>query len=77
MATYSVGFKGIRADAGPSSAANTTLPDDYARTGGQALAASQGADLQCKGPDGAIGLYKIDAERSIPGGPVYLVKQGP
>lgn len=74
MATYSVGFGGIRADAGPSAAASTILSDEQARPGAQAGAMSTGLAFLCKGPDGQQGLYTIDAERSIPGGPVYLLK---
>lgn len=78
MATYSVGFGGIAADAGPSATKNIALPDDYARPAGQAYAMSQGALLSCRGPDGAAANYKIDAERSDPDkGLIYLVKQGP
>lgn len=78
MATYSIAFGGIPADAGPSATKNVILPDDYARPAGQAYAMSQGALLSCKGPDGAVKICKIDAERSDPDkGLIYLVGQGP
>lgn len=73
MATYSVGFGGIRADGGPTKNASTILADDFAQPGGQQLAMSQGVNFLCKGPDGQQRLYRIDAERSLPGGPVYLL----
>lgn len=77
MATYSIGFQGVRADA-VSNSGTLALPDDYARPAGQAYAAAQGLDLACRGPDGAVANYKIDAERSDPArGLIYLVKQGP
>lgn len=75
MATYSVGFGGIAADAGPSATKNIILSDDQARPGGQAGAMANGLAFLCKGPDGAQGLYKIDAERSNPDtGLIFLVK---
>lgn len=75
--TYSVGFKGIRADVTGCGTADAVLSDDQSREGGQQAAMSTGLAFLCKGPDGAQALYKIDAERSTPGGPVYLIRQGP
>lgn len=75
--TYSVNFKGIAADANGCANANTVLSDTQSQPGGQQLAMSTGQAFLCKGPDGAQALYKIDAERSTPGGPVYLIRQGP
>lgn len=75
--TYSVAFKGIRADAANSGTADTVLSDAQSQPGGQQLAMSTGQVFLCKGPDGAQALYSIDASRSVPGGPVYLLRQGP
>lgn len=76
--TYSVGFKGIAADAAVSGSKNIVLSDTQAQPGGQQAAMSNGLEFLCKGPDGAQALYTIDAERSNPDiGLIYLIRQGP
>jgi hypothetical protein len=48
------------------------LNDAQAQVGSQQLAMQQGLAFLVQGPDGAQGLYQIDAERSIPGQPPVL-----
>ena len=74
--TYSLAFTGTRADS-PATITNLTLSDPQAVAGGQALAMAQGTSFLCRGPDGSQGYYKIDASRSLPGGPIYLLADGP
>ena len=73
--TYSVGTKGVGAHnyALPQT---LTLSDPQAITGGQQLAAQQGAQFLCKRPDGSERYFRIDAERSIPGQPPVLIVSG-
>lgn len=73
MATYSIGFNGKRAS-GIAADYRLTLNDEQAQAGGQAAAMSSGRSFLCRGPDGLERLYTIDAERSVPGGPVYLLR---
>ena len=40
--------------------------------GGGMLTMRQGGLMQCKGPDGALHMYKYDAERSTPANPVLI-----
>ena len=80
MTTYSLAQTGIRADATPSPVANLILPDAMVPTAGvtittATLGGMQGAmasntPLLCKGPDGSLGRYILDAERSTPTVPV-------
>ena len=80
MTTFSLAQTGIRADATPSPVADYTLPDAMVPTagvtittatlGGMLGAMSSNLPLLCKGPDGALGLYTLDAERSTPTVPV-------
>ena len=71
--TYSLAFTGLRADL-PSTITNIKLSDTQGRAGQQAAAMANGTQVLCKGPDGAEAYYVIDAERSLPGGPVFLLK---
>lgn len=52
--------------------ASLLVEDAYAASGAQASAASTGAAVLCKRPDGSTGYFRIDAERSRPGAPVLL-----
>ena len=80
MTTFSVAQKGIRADALPSPVSDYTLPDAMVPTAGMTISTAtlggmQGAmqsniPLLCQGPDGALRLYTLDAERSTPTTPV-------
>ena len=60
----------------------TKIPDTgmdgsaSATTGGLASVMQTGDQILCKGPDGALHWYKIDAERSLPG-ITYLIYVGP
>jgi len=44
----------------------------FAVQSGSQLTMQQGGLMQCKGPDGALHMYKYDAERSTPAIPVLL-----
>lgn len=80
MTTFSIAQTGVRADAVPSQPANLILPDAMVPTAGVTLstatlggmqnAMQQGTPLLCKGPDGALRLYTIDAGRSTPTVPI-------
>ena len=75
--TYSIAATGYNANS-PFSA-QPLIVDDLAagRAGAQAFAMANGVPVLCKGPDGAQRYYKIDPERSRPGGPVVLLAVGP
>lgn len=75
--TYSIATTGFRAES-PSNA-QPLIMDDLAagRAGAQAASMANGTQFLCKGPDGAQRYYTIDASRSRPGGPVYLLAVGP
>lgn len=49
-----------------------TLPDSASQPGQHARAMSLGANVLCQGPDGALGNYRIDNERSVPGSLVLI-----
>ena len=80
MTTYSLAQTAIRAGDTPSPVAEYTLPDAMvpvdsttittATLGGMQNAMQDNAPLLCKGPDGALRLYVLDAERSTPTTPV-------
>ena len=71
--TYSISFTGVTA--GATYPQKVFLDDTLAGTpGNQALAMAQNPPFLGKGPDGAQTYYTIDAERSRPGGPIYLLK---
>jgi hypothetical protein len=74
--TYSVATLGNNASS-PFVAQSLTLPDSSARVAGEQAAMMTGNQIQCKGPDGSLKWYTIDAERSRPGGPIYLLAVGP
>ncbi len=75
--TYSLAATGYNANS-PFTAQPLTMDDAAAgRAGDQALAMATGAQVLCKGPDGQQRYYTIDAERSRPGGPIYLLAAGP
>ena len=57
----------------PAILSNVTVNDDYGRAGNQAQAMRNGTAILCKMPDGSERYCQIDAERSTPGGPVYLL----
>ena len=69
--TYSLAIKGRRADS-PTVLTPITLGDSAARLGNQSSTMQQGTQVLCKGNDGSLAYYTIDAERSTPGAPVLL-----
>lgn len=71
MATYSLAVTGARADQ-TFGTKNQTLPDTNARLGGMQNAMQTGTQLLCKGPDGSLGWFTLDAERSTPDRPILL-----
>ena len=74
--TYSVATTGI--DAGSVFAvSNNILPDSAARAGSESLAMQQGKQILFKNPDGSLQWGTIDASRSLPGGPIYILPVGP
>ena len=80
MTTFSLAQTALRADQTLGTPLNTTLPDSMIPIAGQTLTTAtlggmQGAmmdntPLLCKGPDGALRQYVLDAERSTPTTPV-------
>lgn len=70
--TYSLAVTGVRAEAF-APIADLTLSDVNARSGNQQAAMRTGAQILCKGPDGAERYYTIDAERSRAGGTIVLL----
>lgn len=75
--TYSLAATGLNANS-PFTAQPLTMDDAAAgRAGDQALAMATNGQVLCKGPDGQQRYYTIDASRSRPGGPVYLLAVGP
>lgn len=75
--TYSLATTGYNANS-PFTPQPLILDDLAAgRAGAQANAMANGTPVLCKGPDGAQRYYKIDSERSRPGGPLYLLAVGP
>lgn len=75
--TYSLATTGLNANS--VFTPQPLIMDDATagRAGDQASAMATGTQVLCKGPDGAQRYYTIDAERSRPGGPVYLLAVGP
>lgn len=72
--TFSLGTTGYRAGT-PFNVQPLVLGDATGgRNGTQAAAMATGAYVWVKEPDGSQRYYAIDAERSRPGGPVYLLK---
>ena len=75
--TFSLATTGQNANS-PFTAKPITVGDAGAGTpGDQANAMAIGAQVYCKRSDGSFGWYTIDAERSRPGGPLYLLAVGP
>lgn len=80
MTTFSLAQKGILAGPSPSPPQSTVVPDDMvpvsgttlttATLGGMQNAMSDNTPLLCKGPDGSLKWYTLDAERSTPTVPV-------
>ena len=80
MATFSLAAAGRRADS-PFVPSNIKIADDASSAddsvvqgtwGGQQFAMNTGLPVLCKGPDGALGYYRIDAERSTQGS-IFLI----
>lgn len=69
--TYSLGATGARADQ-KFAVNNVQIGDSAGLAGSQQLAMATGAQILCKRPDGSQRWFTIDAERSLPGGPVVL-----
>lgn len=69
MATYSLAITGKPAD-NPYLTETQTLPDTGARDGSMLLAMQNGTQMLCKGQDGSLAWYTLDAERSTPTVPV-------
>jgi len=61
----------------PFVAAPVVIPDSAARDGHIQATMRTGQQQLCKGPDGQQRYYTIDAERSRPGGPIYLLAVRP
>ena len=77
MASYSIAAVGIPAD-NAQAPSSVILDDQYVqRTGDIKQAMSQNTQILCKNPDGGQSWYTIDAERSRPGGPRFMLKVGP
>ena len=75
--TFSLATTGLNANS-IFTAKPLTVGDVGAGTvGAQMNAMQNGTQVYCKGPDGASRWYTIDAERSRPGGPLYLLAVGP
>lgn len=74
--TYSLAITGYRGEQA-SGGKTLTLSDANAQNGSEAAAMSNGTAFLCRGVDGVEAFYQIDASRSIPGGPVYLLRVGP
>lgn len=75
--TFSLATTGLNANS-PFTTKPLTVGDAGAGTNGaQQFAMANGKQVYCKGPDGAQKWYTIDAERSRPGGPIYLLAVGP
>jgi len=70
--TYSLGATGRRADEAPATTNFIKVGDTAGRSGSQQLAMSQNTPILCKNFDGSQSWYTIDAERSLPGGPIVL-----
>ena len=74
--TYSLNVTAARAHP-PQVAKVVTLPDSVAAAGNQAAAMRTGSQILCKNPDGSLENYLIDYSRSLPGGPIYLLRTRP
>ena len=81
MTTFSLAQTAIRADCLPAPVANYKIGDAMvtngvsltmttATAGGMVQAMQLNTPILCKGPDGALKLYTLDAERSTPTIPV-------
>ena len=80
MTTFSLAQTALVSDQTLGTPLVTTLPDNMvpvagttittATLGGMQGAMQSNTPLLCKGPDGALGLYVLDAERSTPATPV-------
>lgn len=73
--TYSLGVTGLRADT-PFTTENITLPDSAVQgatnnnPNGLLYEMRNNTQILCKGPDGALKWYTLDAERSTPATPI-------
>jgi hypothetical protein len=82
--TFSLGLTGISANQRNSLNAELSVSDldiGGTQTGNYAPSLqsemSRGTAILCKGPDGLLAYYTIDAERSIPGYPPIMRPLGP
>jgi hypothetical protein len=75
MATYSQSVFGIYAGS-PFTAKSIEINDAQAIAGAQANAMQTGTAFLCKRPDGSVGYFTLDSQRSTPANPV-LIPVGP
>jgi hypothetical protein len=68
--TYSLALLGAKADSLPFAVSNVKVPDSSASAGSFARAAQLGTPMLCLHPDGSLGYYVVDAERSTFANPV-------
>ena len=73
--TYSLAAVAIPSDQ-TFAVSNVTLGDSAGRIGGQQQAMQQNTPILCKGPDGGLRWYTLDASRSTPANPI-LTAVGP
>lgn len=69
MATYSLAVTGKPAG-NPYLTETLTLPDINAQPSAMLAAMQNGTQMLCKGQDGSLAWYTLDAERSTPTVPV-------
>jgi hypothetical protein len=75
--TYSQSITGLSAGS-PFSVSNIKIGDSACQTlGSEQQAMRNGTQILCKFPDGSQRWCTIDVQRSIPGGPIYLLPVGP
>lgn len=67
--TFSLAVKGAKAH-GPHNAQSLTIGDSSATLTQMQQSMMTGTHVLCKGPDGQLAYYTLDAERSTPSIPV-------
>jgi hypothetical protein len=73
--TYSL--SSLAAHAGSKQATKVVTLPDSASSGNMQQAMRNGTQVLCKNPDGSQEYYLIDNTRSLPGGPIYLLRTRP
>lgn len=75
--TYSQSVTGFNAGS-PFTVTNIKIGDSACQTqGSEQQAMRNGTQILCQFPDGSTRWCTIDASRSRPGGPIYLLPVGP